>query len=213
MSDISIRPALAADLERIVAIMCDDPVPDLRGVVGGNVERARRVGALLVRNGLEIDLASTVLAVDGGQRVGLLERRRPGDAAHSASGKATAAVLRAVIGTLLVVGPAAPLRYARYQRARARIELHRPDGAYYIGEIDVHPVYRNRGIGAELMRFAEAEARVSSFRTMALSTGITNPAQHLYRRCGFETVEQRRDATYERLTGVPGRMLMVKQLD
>jgi ribosomal protein S18 acetylase RimI-like enzyme len=47
---------------------------------------------------------------------------------------------------------------------------------------------------------------------MALTTGISNPAQHLYERFGFEIAETKRDAAYEKLTGNPGRVLMVKRL-
>ena len=45
-----------------------------------------------------------------------------------------------------------------------------------------------------------------------LVTTVINPARHLYERQGFEVVETRTDDVYERMTGIPGRNLMVKEL-
>jgi hypothetical protein len=47
---------------------------------------------------------------------------------------------------------------------------------------------------------------------MCLETGSANPARRLYERHGFEVVETKLDSGYERLTGSPGRILMVKEL-
>ena len=47
---------------------------------------------------------------------------------------------------------------------------------------------------------------------MSLVTTVVNPARHLYERQGFKVVETRTDAEYERMTGIPGRNLMVKEL-
>ncbi len=113
---------------------------------------------------------------------------------------------------LLIVGLGGALRYVRYTRARARVEIGHPPDSYYIGELDVHPEDRNRGIGARLLEYAETEARAEGFGRMSLCTGISNPAQHLYERAGFRIVETRRHPDYERLTGNPGRVLMVKEL-
>jgi hypothetical protein len=48
---------------------------------------------------------------------------------------------------------------------------------------------------------------------LSLTTAITNPARRLYERNGYGVVGEKRDAEYERITGVPGRVLMVKELD
>jgi hypothetical protein len=47
---------------------------------------------------------------------------------------------------------------------------------------------------------------------MSLGTTITNPARHLYERHGFRVVETKTDPSYERYTGIPGRILMMKDL-
>ena len=207
MTDITIRPANVADLDRIYAIMCDDPMPDLLAIEP-RVERARRIGALTIRNGLDIDLARTVLAIVDGQAVGLLETSRPGET----SSVSPLAVLRVLVPSVMISGPRVLASSVRYHRARSRVQVERPKDAYYIGELDVHPQSRNRGIGARLMAYAEEQARTGGFARMALTSGITNPAQHLYVRSGFRIAESRSDAAYERITGIPGRMLMVKDL-
>jgi GNAT superfamily N-acetyltransferase len=207
VDDIAIRPARAKDLDRIVAIICDDPVPELRAIVP-NVEHARRIGGLLARNRFQIGVRHTLIAEFGGEAIGLLERLRPGE---TSSGGAAGA-LRAFAGAARFARPQLLLRYVRYQQARASVNFIRPKDAYYISELDVHPNHRNRGAGGRLIAHAADEARAERFARMALTTTITNPAQHLYVRSGFRIVDVRRDAAYERITGIPGRVLMVREL-
>jgi ribosomal protein S18 acetylase RimI-like enzyme len=114
---------------------------------------------------------------------------------------------------LMIVGPAGLLRYARYQRIRPRVNFQRPAGSLYIGELDVHPDFRNRGIGGVMLSHAEEMARREGFARMSLTTTTINPAQHLYTRHGFRIVDTKLDAEYERMTGIPGRVLMVRELE
>lgn len=207
MDDVTIRPARAGDLDRLIAIMHDEPGRDLLGVVP-DPRKARAVGAVLIRNGLEIELRLTVVAVVEGQVVGLMEMRRPGQDGRPRSWT----LARVLAGEVMIVGPAGLLRYFRYQRARARVQVERAPGSFYIGELDVHPECRNRGIGGALLRYAEEAARREGFGLMSLTTSTINPAQHLYQRNGFHIVETRLDAAYEAMTGIPGRVLMVKEL-
>ena len=53
---------------------------------------------------------------------------------------------------------------------------------------------------------------MEGFPCLSLTTNVANPARRLYRRCGFEVAEHREDAEYERITGIAGRVLMVKAL-
>jgi ribosomal protein S18 acetylase RimI-like enzyme len=208
MDDLTIRPATSADMPRLIDIMYDDPPGDMRAMEP-DVRRAKAIGALIIRAGIEIDVERTVVAVADGRPVGLLETKRPGDKAQTPSALAIPSVL---VRGLPIVGLAGLARYFWYQRARAKVQIDHPPDAYYIGELDVDPTCRNRGIGARLLEHAEAEARVAGVARMALCTGISNPAQHLYERAGYQIVETRRHADYERITGNPGRVLMVKDL-
>ncbi len=207
MDDITIRPATAADMERLIAILYDDPPRDLLGMVPDS-RKARAVGAVFVRYGLALDVGLTHVAVSGGEAVGLLELRR-----HGEELRLTPVVLaRVVARAMAIVGPGGLVRYVRYQRARSRVNTPHPADALYVGELDVHRDWRNRGIGGLMLRHAEERARREGFPRMALTTTTTNPAQHLYARHGFRVVETRLDPAYERLTGIPGRVLMVKEL-
>jgi ribosomal protein S18 acetylase RimI-like enzyme len=206
--DIAIRPAHASDLDRLCSVMYDDPPRDLLAVVPDRA-RARKVGALTIRYGFEFDLRQTSVATHEGMVVGLMELRRPGTEAGASASSALTVLVRA----LPLMGVTGLLRFARHRRARSRVNIPQPPDALYVGELDVHPEFRNRGIGGALLEHADAEARREAFSRLALSTTTINPAQHLYARHGYRIVETRLDAGYERLTGIPGRVSMVKELE
>ncbi|MCK4304513.1 MAG: GNAT family N-acetyltransferase [Candidatus Eisenbacteria sp.] len=54
-----------------------------------------------------------------------------------------------------------------------------------VREIDVHPEYRNKGIGTLLLKYAEELSRSTDAVMLLISALITNPAVRLYRRLGF----------------------------
>ncbi len=207
MDDITIRPATADDLDRLIAILYDDPPSEFRGLVPDR-RKARAIGAAMLRTGLSLNVGRTAVAVAGGEAVGLIELHRPGDSDRLPLWP----MLRIVARALPIVGPGGLWRYVSYQRARGRMSMPHPPQALYVWELDVHPDWRNRGIGSVMLRHAEEVARREGFPRIALSTTTTNPAQHLYHRHGYRIVETRLDPAYERLTGIPGRVLMVKEL-
>jgi ribosomal protein S18 acetylase RimI-like enzyme len=57
--------------------------------------------------------------------------------------------------------------------------------------IGLFPQYQHKGYGEPLMR-AALKAAAARFRQVALSVHPENPAQNLYRRCGFVQVDVRR---------------------
>ena len=73
--DITFRPATASDIEHVIAIMLEDPAPDLRAVVP-NPQKTRGVGALLARYGLLVGIDQTLFTVTDGVPVGLMETLR-----------------------------------------------------------------------------------------------------------------------------------------
>ena len=204
---ISIRRARDADLPRMSEILYDDPPLEMRAVVP-DLAKARRIGALLLRHRVEANVDRTVLAVIDREPVGLMETMRPVDEVNISP----VTIARVLGPGLMIVGPRGLARYLRWQMVRSRVQVERTPGSYYIAELDVHPDHRNRGIGAVLLRHAEREARGEGFAQMSLATSIINPAQHLYAREGYRIIETRRDARYQRISGIPGRVLMVKDL-
>lgn len=78
-----------------------------------------------------------------------------------------------------------------------------------VDELHVLASARGRGVGGRLLAHSETlvEAGCS---TLSLDTYVTNPARRLYERVGFRAAAETRDATFERLTGVTGRILYVR---
>jgi len=205
---VTIRAATLADTARIVAILHDEPGQEILALAGG-VRAAQRVGALIVRNSIQTMLPRTSVAEVDGVIAGFVESYTVTDE----GAPPLALVLKTLAQALPIAGPAGLLRFLRWQQARGRIEMRPPRGAYLVNEVDVHPAFRNRGIGGKLLDHAEADARRRGHGSMSLSTSTTNPAQHLYTRHGYRIVETRLDAGYEKITGIPGRVLMVKDLN
>jgi ribosomal protein S18 acetylase RimI-like enzyme len=100
----------------------------------------------------------------------------------------------------------------RWQLARARVAPPPPPGSFYIAELNVDAEYRNQGVGGALLSRAEQAAQSRGLHTLSLNTAVTNPARRLYQRYGYVVTETRCDPGYERITTIPGRVLMVKAL-
>ncbi len=117
-----------------------------------------------------------------------------------------------VWNTIRILGLPRTIRSLPYISAQRRVNAPAPEGSYHIGELHTHPDHRNKGLGKAALEYAEADAREEGVATMSLVTTVVNPARHLYERQGFRVVETRTDTEYERMTGIPGRNLMVKEL-
>jgi ribosomal protein S18 acetylase RimI-like enzyme len=194
-------------MDHVVAILLEDPAPDLRAIVP-NPAKVRRIGSLLGRAGLLVGIDETELAILAGEPVGLLESLRSTSTRSLGLRAAAGLVARATWHA----GPGVLRRYMRLTRARERLGIRIPPGTFDLNELDVLPEYRNRGIGAQLMAHAEQSARDRDFREMWLTTETNNPAIRLYERHGFHIERQATDAVYEEMTGAPGRVLMMRAL-
>jgi ribosomal protein S18 acetylase RimI-like enzyme len=207
MEGLVIRHATKADCDRIADII-NDPPPRPSLSIAGDERRARAAGRLFVRQGLSVQLASTVVGELDGRVIAMMDAAR----GHTEVEPSPMQYVRLLVPVLRAVGPAALVRFIRSRPAWQRVSFkHEPDD-YYISELNVTSAFRNRGIGAVLLRHAETEARRLGCPRMALSTGIENPAQRLYQRQGFRIIDTKRDADYERYGGGPGRVFMVKTL-
>jgi ribosomal protein S18 acetylase RimI-like enzyme len=205
--DLTIRSASARDIDSVIAILLEEPPPDV-GALARDASTARSVGVVLARHGMLIGIEETVIAVGDGHPVGLMETLRSGS--EQTTGLREAA--RIILGCTRLAGPGVFFRYSRLMRARARMDIRCPAGEFDLNELDVHVGYRNRGIGGQLLTYAEELAKGSGFFSICLTTETNNRARSLYQRAGFEVVREARDPIYERLTGAPGRVLLRKEL-
>ena len=204
---LMIRRAVASDLDRIVEIMHSEPMPEGVGLAFGDPELARALGSALIRMPKSpMGWERTVFAVNDDKPAGMLQA--------DASEVTSASVMKpgVLFRLLRIFGPVKFLRGLPRVRIRARLNFAYPAGAYIVHELHVDPAYRNRGIGGALLDCAEDEARRLGHARIALSTTTSNPARHLYERHGFRIAETKTDPDYERMTGISGRHLMVKEL-
>jgi GNAT superfamily N-acetyltransferase len=200
----ALRPAAAADIGDISRIMNYPPEPPTAALFGR--DRASRLGDLLVREGVSISLAHTTVAVLDGAVVGVME------CGSQHSMRMTAArLLRLITRMLVILGPVAP-RALRGLWLRQQVQFEPLPDAFGVAELYVAELLRNHGVGGLLLQHAEDLARHGGSSRMCLETGITNPARHLYERFGYVVVATKANAGYERMTGSPGRVLMVKDL-
>lgn len=207
MEGLTFRQATPADAERIAEIIAGDPGREAIGIAG-DVDRARAMGMVIARmEGMPAGrrgLENTVLAELHGETVGIV---------HAGSEPGGFKITPAVaLAAMRIFGPLGAVRLLPRVRARGRVDIPPPAGAYLVGELDVDPRYRNRGIGGALLDRAEAQAHAGGYRQMSLVTTTINPARRLYERHGFRVVETRTDPDYERYTGIEGRVRMVKEL-
>ena len=200
---LTIRKATPRDTNRIAEIVSGEPGQEAVGLTG-SVELARQFGIAMVRlPNSPMGWKRTVVGEANGRVVGIVQA---GDAPDFV------VTPRLVYLATRVFGPLKLVRLLPRLRARGRVQPKRPRGAYHVAEMDVHPSFRNQGIGGALLDHAEAEARAGGCTLMSLTTTTINPARRLYERHGFRVVETKTDAAYERYTGIEGRHLMVKEL-
>lgn len=178
------------------------------GLAGGDVRGARRFAQWTLRSGLSLDVAHCVVAELDGAVVGVMEAGA--DVPERSFGVGT--IARGLVAAVRILGPVGAARMLLRLPVAARVQFDRVRDSYYVSELDVDPRRRNQGIGGELLRYAEERARAEGVRKLSLSTTMTNPARRLYERCGYRVIRTKADARYERLTGIPGRVLMVKDL-
>jgi ribosomal protein S18 acetylase RimI-like enzyme len=200
---ISLRAAVLDDVPALLAVLGDEPSDEQLGMANGDARRARAFRALLnQRLTAPQALVRTTVAVSNGSVSGLLQT----------GAELGEQITLALVANVIRIFGVHVLSFARRDRARAKVHIPAPAGAFHIAEVHVRSDLRNGGIGRTLMMEAERAARAAGASVMSLTTTTSNPARRLYERCGFEVVETRTDQEYERYTGVAGRVLMLKRL-
>lgn len=204
MDGLTIREANASDMDLIAELTAGDPGDEAVGLIGDR-SKARRFGLAMAM--LATDPPSwhdTAVAEKDGRIVGVLQTGVRGEAS-----KVTPQLVWLAIRTL---GPIDLLTKRGRLNARRRVQPEIPPGTYHIAELHADPALRGQGIGSALLDHAEVQARERGHQQMSLVTTTSNPARRLYERHGFTVIEVKTDDAYEKLTGIEGRILMLKEL-
>ena len=199
---LTARPGRLDEADLLAKLMFLAPSRD-SVAMAGSARAAERFSALLFRSSLARGTSSFVVAEDGAQPVGFAEL------SHGTDIPPFKVVAGAGIKAMGVVGA---LRAAARARARLRVDLPAPEGGIHLVELQVSPEHRNRGVGAFLLGRVDEYANQERAAHISLTTASDNPARRLYERSGYRIAGEKTDARYERITGSPGRILMVKSM-
>jgi ribonuclease HI len=199
---LRVRRATAIDAPVLTEMMFVDPSHEAI-VMAGDATRAARFQLALLRRTLESADGAVLVLEREHTPIGFAEVTSGGDLPPFG------VIARTAVGAFGILGS---LRAAWKSSARARVDMPVVPDCLHLVELQVHPGERNQGAGGVLLGAVEDEARARGVANVSLTTSIDNPARRLYERHGFAVVAEKRDARYERLTGSPGRVLMVKPL-
>ncbi|TNE78187.1 MAG: GNAT family N-acetyltransferase [Gammaproteobacteria bacterium] len=87
------------------------------------------------------------------------------------------------------------------------------DNSFYICGVALKPEYRGQGIGTELMRLAEQQAKIRKFNLLSLVVFEENQeALKLYRRLGYEEVKREKIVPHPLIHCSGDAILMIKKL-
>jgi GNAT superfamily N-acetyltransferase len=89
------------------------------------------------------------------------------------------------------------------------VDFEKPADSMILENIAVSPKFRRRGLAEELLREAIGIARTECLANIQVGVFIGNaPAQKAYEKFGFKVVNEKRDPSFEEMTGSPGIIQM-----
>jgi ribosomal protein S18 acetylase RimI-like enzyme len=104
---------------------------------------------------------------------------------------------------------------AGWERSKAIMGIvmdHEP-GAWVVEHVATRPEFRRRGLVDRLVRETLVRGRERGATTADIGVLIGNdPAQRAYEKCGFQVVEEKRDAAFEAAYGSPGARMLRREL-
>jgi len=207
MADVTFRYATSADIDRILEIV-NAVAGDEAVALMGSEKLALEYDEGLVRlDPIPNKSRVTVLAMnDEGRVVGVLQYQF-GDAPHHSRVDVLKVLLR-------VLGPIGLIRRAPAIRSRLTVDMDVPTDSLFITNFHVEAAARGQDVGVQMLRYAEAEARRIGARNMSLTTIPTYIAGlKLYERYGFKVTKTVNSPSYEKHTGIKGRVFLEKELD
>ena len=87
------------------------------------------------------------------------------------------------------------------------------DGAWVIDSVATLPEYRKRGIAETLLEHVLHEGKERGYHVAQINMYIGNaPALNLYKKLGFEVIEEKREEYFERTIGSPGMLSLARAL-
>lgn len=87
------------------------------------------------------------------------------------------------------------------------------EGAWVIDSVATLPEYRKRGIAVKLLECVLHEGKERGYNMAQINMYIGNePALNLYKKMGFEAIEEKRDAYFEHTIGSPGMLSLARSL-
>jgi ribosomal protein S18 acetylase RimI-like enzyme len=114
---------------------------------------------------------------------------------------------------LKVLGPVGFVRRFPAIYSRTTVDVEIPTDSLHITNLHVEAAAQGQNVGTQLLTWAEAEARRIGARSMTLTTITSNTGGiRLYERFGFKTTKTVSSPSYEKHTGIHGRVFMEKEL-
>jgi ribosomal protein S18 acetylase RimI-like enzyme len=206
MAPITIRLATEADVDRILEIVNAVPGVEAVALLGSDDLALRYDDGLFRLDPITSGFRTTVLAQDGDRIVGVLRYQFGEDAQHHSR----VDVLRLLLKLL------GPIRLARRLPgiySRTKVDVPIPADSLHIATLQVEPAARGQHVGRQLVEWAEAEAVRLGAGRMSIVTAPTNEgALKFYERLGFHATKTVTDPSYEKHTGIPGRVYIEKVL-
>jgi GNAT superfamily N-acetyltransferase len=205
MSDVTFRRATSADVDRILEIVNAVPGEEALKLMG-SAKLALQYDEGLVRlDPIPNKSRITVLAQNDDHVVGVLQYQF-GDAPHHSR----ADVIKLLIK---VLGPIGFIRRFPAIYSRTTVDIETPTDSLHLTNVHVEEAARGQDVGTKLLQWAEDEARRIGANRMTITTIPTNVGGvRLYERFGFKVTKTVTSPSYEKHTGIPGRIFLEKDL-
>ena len=206
MSDVTFRLATSADIDRILEIVNAVPGEEAVKLMGSEKLALQYDEGLVRLDPIPNKSRITVLAQNGDHVVGVLQYQF-GDAPHHSRVDVVKLLIK-------VLGPIGFIRRLPAIYSRTTVDIETPTDSLHITNLHVEEAARGQDVGSQLLRWAEEEAHRLGATNMTLTTIPTNVGGlRLYERFGFKTTKTVNSPSYEKHTGIPGRVFLEKELD
>lgn len=87
------------------------------------------------------------------------------------------------------------------------------DNSFYICGVALKPEYRGQGVGTQLMKLAEQQARIRKFKSLSLVVFEANSAAvELYKKLGYREIKREKIVSHPLIHYTGDALLMVKNI-